>query len=274
MSIFVSYIPDGAGTSTRTGIDCQKLSDSTCGKRAARLAGEDPDRPIGRLPTRHNPGAGFIRVGCGAGYRHGGPAGAVLLFPLQGFDEGDDVLDVLRGNGELGDERRNFRAPGYAGHLDEYRVRGAPVKRLQALHVIRQFGEKPERRGTVDAGERVVADHMASNAVLVRQFPAFFGVAGPGAGRKNEGADGQGNGKGQASNGPNLPLSSAGANTEGLLPRGLGEHQLPERAARDHGIEGITGDQGQPGPVIIGGKTRFPAVDDGGAGDLVAPGRP
>ena len=50
MSIFVSYIPHGEGTSTRTGIDCQKLSEFTCGKRAARLAGEDPERRIGRLP--------------------------------------------------------------------------------------------------------------------------------------------------------------------------------------------------------------------------------
>ena len=148
----------------------------------------------------------------GTRYRYGGPAGAVLLFPFQGFDEGDDVLDVLRGDGKLGDERRNFRAPGYAGHLDEYRVRCAPVKGLQALHVIRQFGEKPERRGAVDAGERVVADYMASNAVLVRQFPAFFRVAGPGAGRKNDRADGQGNGKGQAFHGPSLPPLPAGVN--------------------------------------------------------------
>ncbi len=50
MSIFVSYIPQGVGTSTLTAIDCQKLSDFTCGKPAARMAGEDPDGRIGRLP--------------------------------------------------------------------------------------------------------------------------------------------------------------------------------------------------------------------------------
>lgn len=50
MSIFVSYIPQGEGTSTLTAIDCQNLSESTCGKRVARMAGEDPDRRTGRLP--------------------------------------------------------------------------------------------------------------------------------------------------------------------------------------------------------------------------------
>ena len=113
MSIFVSYIPHGEGTSTRTGIDCQKLSDFTCGKRAARLAGEDPERRIGRLP------------------------------------------------------RPPIAAPG----------------------------------------------SFASDAVRVRQFPALLGVAlGLCGGRENERADGQGDGKGQASHGPSLPLSPAGAN--------------------------------------------------------------